>query len=134
AGISEEEWQRLVQKHDDWVRRQQAQAGKIPEKSKGIGNVIKTFDPTKLGTNQNPNVESLNTGQFQGPPEFRDAQRRSTQPPRPLPPSAGTGKEEITKNLRNKLHCPRPSGMAGVGGDVAGKWFFLDITPYFSRK
>jgi len=83
ARISEEEWQRLVQKHDDWVRRQQAQAGKNLDKSKGIGSVMKTFDPTKLGTNQNPNVDPLSTGQFQAPPEFRDAQRRFTQPPEP---------------------------------------------------
>ena len=83
AGISEEEWQRWAQKYDDMLRRQQAQASKNPDKSKGIGSVIKTVNPYQLAPNQNPNLDPLTTGQFQAPPEFRDAQRRFTQPPEP---------------------------------------------------
>jgi hypothetical protein len=86
AGVTDkqlQDWQRWAQKYDDLLRKQQAQAGKNPDKSKGIGSVIKTFDPTKLGPALNPNVDPLNTGQFQAPPQFRDAQRQFTRPGTP---------------------------------------------------
>jgi hypothetical protein len=84
AGISDEEWQRFlkgIQDYEDMLRRQQAQTAKNPDKSKGIGSVLKTFNPKILNPMENPNVDPLNTGRFLPPPEVLDAPRRFTQPP-----------------------------------------------------
>jgi len=82
ANISDAESKAYEKAVQDYERNRQSLANKSdPNKSRGTKNTLPTFNPFKLGPNQNPNADPLNTNQFQPPPEFRDAQREFTRPP-----------------------------------------------------